>query len=100
MKTPDAPRRTGALQPDELAHAAVMAAICAAIAVATVALPFAIPLAMLATVPMAVLAYRYRLRVLGAATVSGTIVSFLVVGLGGPGVIAIGAYIGGVVGLL
>lgn len=100
MKMPDAPRRTGALQPDELAHAAVMAAICAAIAVATVALPFAIPLAMLATVPMAVLAYRYRLRVLGAATVSGTIVSFLVVGLGGPCVIAIGAYIGGLVGLM
>jgi energy-coupling factor transport system ATP-binding protein len=77
-----------------------MAAICGAIAVTTVALPFAVPLTTLATVPMALLAYRYRLRVLGAATVSGTIVSLLVVGLGGPCVIAIGAYVGGLVGLM
>ncbi|WP_062987917.1 ABC transporter ATP-binding protein [Nocardia anaemiae] len=96
----DALAGTGPLRPGELAHAAVMAAVCSAIAVSAVALPFAAGLAVLATVPMALLAYRHRLRVLGAAAVAGALVSFLAVGLGGPCVIALSVYIGGLIGLL
>ncbi|WP_252100439.1 ABC transporter ATP-binding protein [Streptomyces malaysiensis] len=77
-----------------------MAAICSAIAVATGAVPFAAPLVTLATVPMAVLTFRHRLRVLGAAAVASTIVSFLAVGLAGPCIIVISAYIGGLVGFV
>jgi energy-coupling factor transport system ATP-binding protein len=100
MKMPITPRRTGPLQPDELAHAAVMAALCSAIAVSAVVLPFGAGLLMLGTVPMALLAYRHRLRALGAGTVAATIVSFLAVGLGGPCVVVINAYLGGLVGIL
>ena len=100
MKMSTAPRRTGPLQPDELAHAAVMAALCSAIAVSAVVLPFGAGLLMLGTVPMALLAYRHRFRALGAGTVAATIVSFLAVGLGGPCVVVINAYLGGLVGLL
>jgi energy-coupling factor transport system ATP-binding protein len=35
------PRRHGPLQPHELAHAAVMAALCAATAIIAVVIPFA-----------------------------------------------------------
>ena len=45
----------------------------------TVTLPFAFPLSLLATVPMALLAYRHRLRVLVAATVASTIIAFLII---------------------
>jgi energy-coupling factor transporter ATP-binding protein EcfA2 len=100
MKTSSAPRRTGPLQSDELAHAAVMAALCSAIAVSAVVLPFGAGLLMLGTVPMALLAYRHRLRALGAGTVAATIVAFLAVGMGGPCVVVINAYLGGLVGLL
>jgi energy-coupling factor transporter ATP-binding protein EcfA2 len=100
MKMSTASRRTGPLQPDELAHAAVMAALCSAIAVSAVVLPFGAGLLMLGTVPMALLSYRHRFRALGAGTVAATIVSFLAVGLGGPCVVVINAYLGGLVGLL
>ena len=48
-----------------------MAALCAATAIIAVVVPFAAGLSMLGTVPMGLLAYRYRLRVLIAATVAG-----------------------------
>jgi energy-coupling factor transport system ATP-binding protein len=96
----DARRRTGSLRPVELANAAVMAAVCSAIAVIAVTLPFAFPTSLLATVPMALLAYRHRLRVLVAATVAGTIIAFLVINLGGLLVVVGGAYAGGLVGIV
>jgi len=88
------------MRPVELAHASVMAAVCSAIAVITVALPFAAPLSLLATVPMGLLAYRHRLRVLVAATVAGTIIAFLVINLGGLVVVVGTAYTGGLVGVV
>lgn len=96
----DGPRPTGSLQPVELANAAVMAAVCSAIAVVAVTLPFAFPLSLLATVPMALLAYRHRLRVLVAATVAGTIIAFLIINLGGLLVVVGSAYTGGLVGIV
>lgn len=96
----DGPRPTGSLQPVELANAAVMAAVCGAIAVVAVTLPFAFPLSLLATVPMALLAYRHRLRVLVAATVAGTIIAFLIINLGGLLVVVGSAYTGGLVGIV
>ena len=75
-----APRRARSLQPDELAHAAVMAALCAATAIIAVVVPFAAGLSLLGTVPMGLLAYRYRFRVLIAATVAGGTIAFLIAG--------------------
>ena len=74
------PRRAGSLQPDELAHAAVMAALCAATAIIAVVVPFAAGLSVLGTVPMGLLAYRHRFRVLVAATVAGGTIAFLIAG--------------------
>ncbi len=67
----------------ELAQAAVMAALCAAIAIIAVVVPFAAALSLLGSVPMSLLAYRYRLRVLLAAMVAGGLVAFLIAGMGG-----------------
>ncbi|WP_163892165.1 ABC transporter ATP-binding protein [Mycolicibacterium hippocampi] len=95
-----APRRTGSLQPVELAQAAVMAALCAAIAIIAVVVPFAAGLSLLGTVPMGLLAYRYRLRVLIAATVAGGLVAFLIAGMGGFMTVVNCAYIGGLTGIV
>ncbi|MBS1691724.1 MAG: ATP-binding cassette domain-containing protein [Actinobacteria bacterium] len=98
---PETPPRRGArLHPVELASAAVMAALCSAVAVVAVALPFGAGLSLLGTVPMGLLAFRHRLRVLVAATVAGVILAFLVIGLGGLVVVAGSAYIGGLVGVV
>ncbi len=94
------PRRTGSLQPVELAQAAVMAALCAAIAIIAVVVPFAAGLSLLGTVPMGLLAYRYRLRVLIAATVAGGLVAFLIAGMGGFMTVVNCAYIGGLTGIV
>jgi len=95
-----APRRTGSLQPVELAQAAVMAALCAAIAIIAVVVPFAAGLSLLGTVPMGLLAYRYRLRVLIAATVAGGLIAFLIAGMGGFMTVVNCAYIGGLTGIV
>ena len=60
-----------------------MAALCAATAIIAVVVPFAAGLSLLGTVPMGLLAYRYRLRVLIAATVAGGTIAFLIAGMGG-----------------
>ena len=60
-----------------------MAALCAATAIISVVVPFAGALSLLGTVPMGLLAYRYRLRVLIAATVAAGLIAFLIAGLGG-----------------
>src|SRR5689334_16108652 len=93
-------RRAGSLKPPELAHAAVMAALCAAIAIIAVVVPFAAGISMLGTVPMGLLAYRYRLRVLITATVAGAIIAFLIAGMGGFMTVVNCAYIGGLTGIV
>jgi len=95
-----APPRAGSLQPVEFAQAAVMAALCAAIAIIAVIVPFAAGLSLLGTVPMGLLAYRYRLRVLIAATVAGGLIAFLIAGMGGFMTVLNCAYIGGLTGIV
>ena len=93
-------RRSGPLQPVELAQAAVLAALCAATAIISVVVPFAAGLALLGTVPMGLLAFRYRLRVLIAATVAAGMIAFLIAGLGGLMAVCNSAYIGGLTGFV
>jgi energy-coupling factor transport system ATP-binding protein len=83
-----------------LAQAAVLAALCAATAIISVVVPFAAGLALLGTVPMGLLAYRYRLRVLIAATVAAAMIAFLIAGLGGFMAVGNSAYIGGLTGVV
>lgn len=77
-----------------------MAALCAATAIIAVVVPFAAGLSVLGTVPMGLLAYRYRLRVLIAATVAGGTIAFLIAGNGGLMTVVNCAYIGGVTGIV
>lgn len=88
------------MRPGELAQAAVMAALSAATAIIAVVVPFAAGLALLGTVPMGLLAYRYRLRVLITATVAGGIIAFLIAGVGGFMTVFNCAYIGGLTGVV
>jgi energy-coupling factor transport system ATP-binding protein len=83
-----------------MAQASVMAALCAATAIIAVVVPFAAALSLLGTVPMALLAYRYRIRVLLAATVAAGIIAFLIAGLGGLMTVVNCAYIGGLTGIV
>ena len=75
-----------------------MAALSAATAIIAVVVPFAAGLSLLGTVPMGLLAYRYRIRVLIAATVAGGLIAFLVAGMGGFMTVVNCAYIGGLTG--
>ncbi|MGH3674678.1 MAG: ATP-binding cassette domain-containing protein, partial [Mycobacterium sp.] len=93
-------RRAGSLQPVELAHASVMAALCAATAIVAVVVPFAAGVSLLGTVPMGLLAYRYRLRVLIAATIAGATIAFLIAGMGGFMTVVNCAYVGGLTGIV
>lgn len=77
-----------------------MAALCAVTAIISVVVPFAAGLALLGTVPTGLLAYRYRLRVLLAATVAAGVIAFLIAGLGGFMGVVHSAYIGGLTGLV
>src|SRR6185312_4116167 len=86
--------------PVELAQASVMAALCAATAIVAVVVPFAAGISLLGTVPMGLLAYRYRLRVLIAATVAGAVIAFLIAGMGGFMTVVNCAYIGGLTGIV
>ena len=86
------------MRPVELAQASVIAALCAATAIIAVVVPFAAGLSLLGTVPMGLLAYRYRLRVLLTATVAGGIIAFLIAGMGGFMTVVNCAYIGGLTG--
>jgi energy-coupling factor transport system ATP-binding protein len=88
------------MHPDELAHAAVMAALSAATAIIAVVVPFAAGLSVLGTVPMGLLAYRHRFRVLIAATVAGGTIAFLIAGFGGLMTVFNCAYIGGLTGIV
>jgi energy-coupling factor transport system ATP-binding protein len=98
---PVTPRaRARSLKPAEIAQASVMAALCAATAIIAVVVPFAAGLSLLGTVPMGLLAYRYRIRVLIAATVAGGVIAFLVAGMGGFMTVVNCAYIGGLTGIV
>ncbi len=77
-----------------------MAALCAATAIISVVVPFAAGLSLLGTVPMGLLAYRYRLRVLLTATIAGGIIAFLIAGMGGFMTVVNCAYIGGLTGIV
>ena len=67
--TPGSQARTA--RPGELAQASVMAALSAATAIVPSSSRSLAGLSLLGTVPMGLLAYRYRVRVLVAATVAG-----------------------------
>jgi energy-coupling factor transport system ATP-binding protein len=92
--------RSGSLSPGELAQASVMAALCAATAIISIIVPFAGALALLGTVPMGLLAYRYRFRALVTATVAAALIAFLIAGLGGLMTVANNAYVGGLTGVI
>ncbi|RFD25531.1 cobalt ABC transporter ATP-binding protein [Mycobacterium uberis] len=92
--------RSGSLQPGELAQASVLAGLCAVTAIVSVVVPFAAGLALLGTVPMGLLAYRYRFRVLMAAMVAAGVVAFLIAGLGGFMAVVNSVYIGGLTGVV
>jgi energy-coupling factor transporter ATP-binding protein EcfA2 len=77
-----------------------MGALCAVIAIISVVIPFAAGLALLGTVPTGLLAYRYRLRVLLAATVAAGMIAFLIAGMGGLTTVIHCAYIGGLTGFV
>jgi energy-coupling factor transporter ATP-binding protein EcfA2 len=77
-----------------------MAALSAATAIVAVVVPFAAVLSLLGTVPMGLLAYRFRIRVLLAATTAGGLIAFLVAGMGGMMTVVQCAYIGGLIGLV
>ena len=77
-----------------------MAALCAATAIVAVVVPFAAGVSLLGTVPMGLLAYRYRLRVLVAATIAGATIAFLIAGMGGFMTVINCAYIGGLTGII
>ncbi|WP_454561320.1 ABC transporter ATP-binding protein [Mycobacterium haemophilum] len=90
----------GSLEPGELAQASVLAALCAVTAIVSVVVPFAAGLALLGTVPMGLLAYRYRFRVLMAALAAAGVIAFLIAGLGGFMAVVNSAYIGGLTGVV
>jgi len=77
-----------------------MGALCAVIAIISVVIPFAQGLALLGTVPMGLLAYRYRVRVLIAATVAAGMIAFLIAGLGSFVAVVNCAYVGGLTGIV
>ena len=77
-----------------------MAALCAATAIIAVVVPFAAGISLLGTVPMGLLVYRFRLRVLIAATVAGATIAFLIAGMGGFMTVINCAYIGVLIGLI
>ncbi len=77
-----------------------MAALCAATAIIAVIVPLAAGLSLLGTVPMGLLAYRHRFRVLVAAAVAGGTIAFLVAGMGGFMTVLDCAYIGGLTGVV
>jgi energy-coupling factor transport system ATP-binding protein len=77
-----------------------MAALSAATAIIAVIIPLAAGLSLLGSVPMGLLAYRYRIRVLVAATVAAGVIAFLAGGSGGLLTVLHCSYVGGLTGLV
>lgn len=94
------PRADRALGPVEIAQASVMAALSAALAIVSIVVPFAGGLSLLVTVPMGVLGYRYRVRVLLAAAFAAGVIAFLIAGISGLMVVVNCAYVGGLTGIV
>jgi energy-coupling factor transport system ATP-binding protein len=94
------PERARSLRPGELAQASVMGALCAAIAIIAVVLPHLGALGLLGAMPIALLAYRYRIRVVITATFAAGVIGFLVVGISGLGAVVLCAYVGGLAGIV
>jgi energy-coupling factor transport system ATP-binding protein len=92
--------RARSLSPVEIAQAAVMGALSAALAIVSVVVPFAGGLSLLVTVPMGLLGYRYRLRVLLAAAFAAATIAFLISGISGFMVVLNCAYVGGLTGII
>ncbi|MGB2810185.1 MAG: DUF2232 domain-containing protein [Mycobacterium sp.] len=88
------------MSPVETAQAAVMGALSAALAIVAVVVPFAGGLSLLVTVPMGLLGYRYRLRVLLAAAFAAATIAFLISGISGFMVVLNCAYVGGLTGII
>jgi energy-coupling factor transporter ATP-binding protein EcfA2 len=95
---PGKPGKT--LTPVEMAQAAVMGALSAALAIVSVVVPFAGGVSLLVAVPMGLLGYRYRLRVLLAAAFAAASITFLIAGISGFMVVLNCAYVGGATGIL
>jgi energy-coupling factor transport system ATP-binding protein len=93
-------RRARSLSPVEIAQASVMGALSAALAIVSVVVPFAGGLSLLVTVPMGLLGYRYRLRVLLAAAFAAATIAFLISGISGFMVVLNCAYVGGLTGII
>lgn len=83
-----------------MAQAAVMGSLSAALTIVSVVVPFAGGLSLLVAVPMGLLAYRYRLRVLLASAFAASTVAFLIAGISGFMVVLNCAYVGGVTGII
>lgn len=83
-----------------MAQAAVMGALSAALTIVSVVVPFAGGVSLLVAVPMGLLGYRYRLRVLLAATFAASTVAFLIAGISGFMVVLNCAYVGGLAGII
>jgi energy-coupling factor transport system ATP-binding protein len=83
-----------------MAQAAVMGALSAALAIVSVVVPFAGAVSLLVAVPMGLLGYRYRLRVLLAAAFAAATITFLISGISGFMVVLNCAYVGGATGIL
>lgn len=77
-----------------------MAALSAALAILSVVVPFAGGISLLVAVPMGLLGYRYRLRVLLAAAFAASSISFLIAGISGFMVVLNCAYVGGLTGII
>ncbi|MEM6107125.1 ATP-binding cassette domain-containing protein [Mycobacterium sp. 050272] len=91
---------SGPLQPNELAQAAVMGALCAVTAIVAAVIPFAQGFGVLGTVPMGLLAYRFRPRVLIASAVAATVIAFLISGMGSSAMVVDAAWVGGICGIV
>src|SRR6202012_3286200 len=87
------------LRPGELAQSSVLAALCAATAIISIVVPFAGALSLLGTVPLGLLAYRYRRHVSFPAPVPAAVIIFLIPGLGVLMTMFHSAYIGGLNGV-
>ncbi len=77
-----------------------MGALAAAIAIIAVVIPLVGWLGLLGTVPIGLLAYRYRLRVPITATVAAGVIGFLVAGFSGFLTVALFAYVGALAGIV
>ncbi|BBY25619.1 putative ABC transporter ATP-binding protein [Mycobacterium stomatepiae] len=77
-----------------------MGALCSVTAIIAAVIPFAQGLGVLGAVPMGLLAYRFRPRVLIASAVAATIIAFLISGMGSSAMVVDAAWVGGICGIV